>query len=50
MALEACNFKEATVKTEPPKGKKLIFRRWRTCPLTGKRIYAKTVFPMLIDE
>lgn len=35
---------------EVPPGKKLIFRKWRTCPVTGKRIYAKTVFPMLVDD
>jgi hypothetical protein len=33
-----------------PPGKKLIFRKWRTDPKTGKRIYAKTVFPMLVDS
>jgi hypothetical protein len=33
----------------PPRGKKLIFRKWRLCPVTGQRIYAKTAFPMIVD-
>jgi hypothetical protein len=32
-----------------PPGKKLIFRKWRLCPMTGQRIYAKTAFPMIVD-
>lgn len=39
----------ATYPPVPP-GKKLIFRKWKTCEKTGKRIYAKTVFPILVDD
>jgi hypothetical protein len=35
--------------TEVPAGKKLIFRKWRICKITGRRIYAKTAFPMIVD-
>lgn len=33
-----------------PPGKKLIFRKWRDCPKTGKRYYAKTAFPIIVDD
>lgn len=31
-----------------PPGKKLIFRKSKKCPKTGKTIYAKTVFPIVV--
>jgi hypothetical protein len=38
----------------PPPGKKLIFRPWRTDPVTGKRIcaiwYGIKAFPMWVDD
>jgi hypothetical protein len=34
-----------------PPGKKLIFRRWKVDPKTGRRIYPKRgVFPMIVDD
>jgi hypothetical protein len=33
-----------------PPGKKLIFRKWKYCKFTGRRIYAKTAFPMIVDK
>lgn len=36
-----------------PPGKKLIFRVWRTCPKTGRRLYAPAyglrAWPILVD-
>jgi hypothetical protein len=37
-----------------PPGFRLVFRPWRTCPLTGQRLYAKMygfrAWPILIPE
>lgn len=42
-----------TVHEPLPPGKKMIFRPWRECPKTGKRIYAsaygKKAWPIIID-
>jgi len=39
---------------QPPPGKKLIFRPWRTDPVTGERRWAKQyglkAWPMWVDD